>query len=88
MPIFGYDSSSNARAPLAVLVEREAVPFGLVRRDGQRPRKRPRRIERFHLGAECRRPRRPDAADRDALAGEPLIGIVGAQASADIRRAR
>ena len=42
-------------APLAVLVEREAVARRLVRRERQRLRKRPRRLQRRHLRAECRR---------------------------------
>ena len=44
-------------------------------------------IECTDLARESRRPRGSDAADRDALSGEPLVGIVGAQASADTRRA-
>ena len=37
------------------------------------------RVERRHLGANAAGARRPDAADRDALVGQPLIGVVGAQ---------
>ena len=66
-------------AALAVLVEREAVTLGFVRRQRNRFRKRPRGLQRRHFRHRMRAALGADAADRDALSGQPLIGIVGAQ---------
>ncbi len=79
MPMFGYDSRSIAlRRWPSFLSARpcRSASFGVTESDCARL---PGLIERRGLGAERRRPRRPDAADRDALRGQPLIGIVGAQ---------
>ena len=74
------DSSSKARAPLAVLVEREPVPLGLVRRQRQRSAQAPAPASSAAILASNAAGRAaPDAAERDALAGQPLVGIVGAQ---------
>ena len=64
---------------MAIPVERQAVLGGFVRRDRQRLCQGLCGIERRHLGRVALRARLPDAAQRNALIGQALIGIVGAQ---------
>ena len=79
MPIVGYDKQLEGAAAVAVLAQREAVRRGFGRRERQRPGHRPRAVKRRHLGAVHLRALAADAAERDALVGEPLIGVVGPQ---------
>ena len=80
MPMIRIGQQFERGAPLAVPIERQAVPFGFVRRDRQRLRKRARRIERRHLGRECALPRSgPTQPIAMPFAGQPLVGVVGAQ---------
>ena len=79
MPRSGYDSSSNAvRRWPSWLSEMPcfAASFGVIDSEFAQ---RPRRLQRRHLGLELALPDRPDAADGDALAGQPLIGVIGPQ---------
>ena len=64
---------------MAVPVERQAVLGGFIGRDRQRLRQRLRGFQRRHLGAVMLRPCSSYAAQRDALIGQALIGIVGPQ---------
>jgi hypothetical protein len=69
-------------AALAVLIERKPMPLSLLRRQRQRFRKIPRSIERSIFGAVEFRAFLADTADGDALTGQTLVGIIGAQRQA------
>ena len=64
----------------AVLIDLEAMPSGFVRREGQRGQLRPCGVKLRALGLKGLRPLWPNRAEIDALAGQPLVGIIGPQA--------
>jgi hypothetical protein len=67
---------------LTILVQDQAMAFRLVRRNRQGLGQPPPSVQRLHLGAEMLRPFRAHTADRDALPGQPLVRVVGAQREA------
>ena len=66
-------------APLSVLVEREPMPLGLLRRERDRIGAFARGNERRDFSVNARRPHGADAADGNSFRGQALVRVVGPQ---------